>query len=189
MATSSKTTAAKRTAAKKAGAAAAKPAGGSAGTAGSTSAKRPAADPLENMQKMQQAFAKPLQEMGERLQQLKLSGAAGAIAANGRKDLEALIKANQKSYQGLQAVVQRQTEMLRDSIAAWQGTVKSMPGNDPKENIAKLDAMGRAAFKQALDDIRELADMAAQSQAEAFEIVRGRIASNVDEVKKLLRTK
>jgi len=190
MATSSKTTAAKRTAAKKAGAAAAKPAGDNAGSSStSSSAKRSAADPLENMQKMQKAFAKPLQEMGERLQQLKLSGAAGAIAANGRKDLEALMKANQKSYQGLQAVVQRQTEMLRDSIAAWQGTVKSMPGNDPKENIAKLDAMGRAAFKQALDDIRELADMAAQSQAEAFEIVRGRIASNVDEVKKLLRTK
>ncbi|MBS0342232.1 MAG: TIGR01841 family phasin [Proteobacteria bacterium] len=183
MATSSKTTAAKRTAAKKAGAAAAKPAGGSS----SASAARAMADPMENMQKMQKALAKPLQEMGERLQQLKISGAAGAIAANGRKDLEALMRANQKSYQGLQAVVQRQTEMLRDSIAAWQGTVKSMPSNDPKENIAKLDAMGRAAFKQALDDIRELADMAAKSQAEAFEIVRGRIASNVDEVKRMLK--
>ncbi|MBS0453140.1 MAG: TIGR01841 family phasin [Proteobacteria bacterium] len=182
MATSSKTTAAKRTAAKKAGAAAAKPAASTSASAG-----RVSADPMENMQKMQKAFAKPLQEMGERLQQLKVSGAAGAIAANGRKDLEALMRANQKSYQGLQAVVQRQTEMLRDSITAWQGTVKAMPGNDPKENIAKLDAMGRAAFKQALDDIRELADMAAKSQAEAFEIVRGRIASNVDEVKRMLK--
>lgn len=182
MATSSKTTAAKRTAAEKTGAAAAKPAGSSG-----TSTRHAATDPLENMQKMQKAFAKPLQEMGERLQQLKLSGAAGAVAANGRKDLEALMRANQKSYQGLQSVVQRQTEMLRDSITAWQGTVKSLPGNDPKENIAKLDAMGRAAFKQALDDIRELADMAAKSQAEAFEIVRGRIASNVDEVKRMLK--
>ena len=114
-------------------------------------------------------------------------GAASAIASNGRKDLEALIKANQKSYQGLQSVVQRQTEMLRDSITAWQGTMKSLPGNDPKEGMAKLDVMGRAAFKQALDDIRELADMAAKSQAEAFEIVRERIASNVDEVTKLLK--
>ena len=146
------------------------------------------ANPLEDMQKnMHKAVGKPLQEMGERLQNLNVSGAASAIAASGRKDLEALIKANQKSYEGLQAVVQRQTEMLRDSITAWQGTVKSLPGSDPKEGIAKLDAMGKAAFKQALDDIRELADMAAKSQAEAFEIVRGRIASNVDDVKKLLK--
>jgi len=175
MATSSKSAAAKSAPAKKPGAAAPKPA------AGATSS------PLEDMQTMQKAFTKPLQEMGERLQHLSASGAAGAIAANGRKDLEALMRANQKSLQGLQAVVARQTEMMRDSIAAWQGTVKSLPGSDPREGMAKLDAMGRAAFKQALDDIRELADMAASSQAEAFEIVRGRIASNVDEVKKMLK--
>ena len=179
MATSSKTPAAKRTPAKKAGASAGKTAAGSAPPR--------AGNPMEDMQKMQKALAKPLQEMGERLQNLNVSGAASAIAANGRKDLEALIRANQKSYQGLQAVVQRQTEMLRDSITAWQGTVKSLPGSHPKDGIAKLDGMGRAAFKQALDDIRELADMAAKSQAEAFEIVRGRIASNVDEVKRMLK--
>jgi phasin family protein len=179
MATSRKSPAAKRTAAKKAGATAAK---------SSTTSGPRAGHPMEDMQNMHKAFAQPLQEMGERLKNLNVSGAASAIAASGRKDLEALIKANQKSYQGLQAVVQRQTEMLRDSISAWQGTVKSLPGNDPKENIAKLDAMGRAAFKQALDDIRELADMAAKSQAEAFEVVRERIANNVDDVKKMLKT-
>lgn len=175
MATIRKTVAAKRATAKKSSAA-----------ASSGSAAR-AANPVGDMQNMQKAFTKPLKDLGERLQNLNLSGAAGTVAASGRKDLEALIKANQKSYQGLQSVVKRQTEMLRDSITAWQGTVKALPGTDPKESIAKLDKMGRDAFKQALEDIRELADMAAKSQAEAFEIVRERITSNVDEVKKLLK--
>ncbi len=40
--------------------------------------------------------------------------------------------------------------------------------------------MGKAAFKQALDDIRELSEMAAKSQSDAFEVVRERIRSNVD---------
>ena len=182
---SSKSTAAKRAPARKTGSAA-PAAAGMKSTGGSASSSR-ASNPLEDMQNMQKAFARPLKEMGERLQNLNLAGSASSIAASGRKDLEALIKANRKSYEGLQAVVQRQTEMLRDSITAWQGTVKSLPGSDPKEGIAKLDAMGKAAFKQALDDIRELADMAAKSQAEAFEIVRERIANNVDEVKKLLK--
>lgn len=177
MATIRKTVAAKRATASKSSAAAS---GGSAPRA---------ASPVDDMQNMQKAFTRPLKDLGERLQNLNLSGAASTVASSGRKDLEALIKANQKSYQGLQSVVKRQTEMLRDSITAWQGTVKSLPGSDPKESIAKLDKMGRDAFKQALEDIRELADMAAKSQAEAFEIVRERITNNVDEVKKLLKQK
>ncbi len=140
-----------------------------------------------HMEDMQKTFAQPLKELGERLQNINLGGAASAIAAARRKDLEAMVKANQKSYQGLQSVVQRQTEMLRNSIAEWQDTVKSMPGADPKANLAKLDEMGRASFKRALDDIRELADMAAKSQAEAFEIMRGRIQENVDEVREMLK--
>jgi phasin family protein len=138
---------------------------------------------------VQEAFVKPLKGMAERLQNLPLAGAAGAIVESGRKDLQALVKANEKSYEGLQAVVQRQTEMLKSSIEEWQGTMKGLSGKDPREGFAKLDAMGKAAFKQALDDIRELSEMAAKSQADAFEVVRERIRSNVDEVSKLLQPK
>ena len=138
---------------------------------------------------IQDAFIKPLKGVADRLQNLPLAGAASAIVESGRKDLQALVQANEKSYQGLQAVVQRQTEMLKASIQEWQGAVKGMSGGDPRENLAKLDAMGKAAFKQALDDIRELSEMAAKSQAEAFDVVRKRISDNVDEVSKLLRSR
>ncbi|VTU17759.1 phasin family protein [Variovorax sp. PBS-H4] len=137
---------------------------------------------------VQDAFIKPLKGMAERLQNLPLAGAAGTIVESGRKDLQALMEANQKSYQGLQAVVARQTEMLKNSIVEWQGTVKGMSPAEPRENLAKLDAMGKAAFKQALDDIRELSELAAKSQAEAFDIVSQRIRDNVEEVSKLLKT-
>ena len=138
---------------------------------------------------IQDAFIKPLKGVADRLQNLPLAGAASAIVESGRKDLQALVQANEKSYQGLQAVVQRQTEMLKASIQEWQGAVKGMSGGDPRENLAKLDAMGKAAFKQALDDIRELSEMAAKSQDEAFDVVRKRISDNVDEVSKLLRVR
>jgi phasin family protein len=136
---------------------------------------------------VQEAFVKPLKGMAERLQNLPLAGAASTIVESGRKDLQALMEANERSYQGLQAVVARQTEMLKASIVEWQGTVKGMSPADPRENLTKLDAMGKAAFKQALDDIRELSELAAKSQAEAFDIVSQRIRSNVDEVSKLLK--
>jgi phasin family protein len=159
-------------------------------TAGRTTAAkkaRPAASAGSTAEDIQEAFVKPLKGMAERLQNLPLAGAAGAIVEGGRRDLQALMQANEKSYQGLQAVVKRQTEMLRESIVEWQGTVKGMSGADPRENLSKLDAMGKAAFKRALDDIRELSELAAKSQAEAFDVVRQRIQQNVDEVSKLLQ--
>ncbi|MDM0075359.1 TIGR01841 family phasin [Variovorax sp. J2P1-59] len=150
-----------------------------------TSAKKARPAGIPTAEDVQDAFIKPLKGMAERLQSLPL---AGSIVESGRKDLQALVQANEKSYQGLQAVVQRQTEMLKSSIEDWQGTVKGMAaGTDPRENLAKLDAMGKAAFKQALDDIRELSEMAAKSQSEAFDVVRRRIQDNVDEVSKLLK--
>lgn len=154
-----------------------------------TAAKKTRSAGIPTPADIQDAFVKPLKGMAERLQDLPLAGAAGAIVENGRKDLQALVKANEKSYQGLQAVVQRQTEMLKSSIEEWQGAMKGLSPKDPREGFAKLDAMGKAAFKQALDDIRELSEMAAKSQADAFEVVRQRIRDNVDEVSKLLQPK
>jgi phasin family protein len=155
-------------------------------SSGGTAAKKARPTATEDVQ---DAFIKPLKGMADRLQDLPLAGAAGAIVESGRKDLQALVQANEKSYQGLQTVVQRQTEMLKASIVEWQGAMKGMSPAEPRENLAKLDAMGKAAFKQALDDIRELSELAAKSQAEAFEIVSQRIRSNVDEVSKLLQPK
>ncbi len=138
-------------------------------------------------QDLQDAMTKPFKGMTERLQNLNVSGAAGALLDSGRKDLQALVQANEKSYKGLQAVVQRQTELLKSSIGEWQGVVKSLPGKDPKEGFAQLDEMGKTAFKRALDDMKELADLAAKSQADAFNLVRDRINDNVEQARKMLQ--
>lgn len=131
----------------------------------------------------------PLKGMADRLQSLNLTGGAGKLLESGRKDLAALMEANEKSYKGLQTVVQRQTEMIKSAISEWQTAAKEMPGKDPKENLAKLDELGRQSFQRAIDDIKELANLAAKSQADAFDVVRQRIQANVDEVTKMLQRK
>jgi phasin family protein len=147
----------------------------------STKAAPDAADMLDPM--------KNLKAMTDRLQDLNLTGGASKLLESGQKDLQALMQANQKSYQGLQTVVQRQTEMIKSAIAEWQTAAKEMPGKDAKANLAKLDELGRQSFQRAIDDIKELANLAAKSQADAFELVRQRIQANVDEVTKLLQRK
>jgi phasin family protein len=131
----------------------------------------------------------PLKGMADRLQNLNLTGGAGKLLDSGRKDLQALMEANEKSYQGLQTVVQRQTEMIKHAITEWQTAAKEMPGKDAKDNLAKLDELGRQSFQRAIDDIKELANLAAKSQADAFDVVRQRIQSNVDEVTRMLQRK
>lgn len=132
---------------------------------------------------------KNLKAMTDRLQELNLTGGASKLLESGQKDLQALVQANEKSYQGLQTVVQRQTEMIKNAIAEWQTAAKEMPGKDPKANLAKLDELGRQSFQRAIDDIKELANLAAKSQADAFELVRQRIQANMDEVTKMLKRK
>ena len=131
----------------------------------------------------------PLKGMADRLQNLDMTGSASKLLDSGRKDLQALMEANDKSYQGLQTVVQRQTEMIKSAITEWQTAAKEMPGKDAKDNLAKLDELGRQSFQRAIDDIKELANLAAKSQADAFDVVRQRIQSNVDEVTRMLQRK
>jgi phasin family protein len=161
--------------------AAAKKTAASSSTSSAKAAAPSAADMLNPM--------KNLKGMADRLQELNLTGGAGKLLESGRKDLQALMQANEKSYQGLQTVVQRQTEMIKSAITEWQTAAKEMPGKDAKANLAKLDELGRQSFQRAIDDIKELANLAAKSQADAFDVVRQRIQSNVDEVTKMLQRK
>jgi hypothetical protein len=139
-----------------------------------TAAKKTRPSAAASAADVQDAFIKPLKGMAERLQKLPLAGAAGAVVANGRKDLQALVQVNEKSYEGLQAVVQRQTEMLKASIVEWQGAVKGMAPTAPKENLAKLDAMGKAAFKRAVRTGCEVAGRRFRHRASAYSRQRGR---------------
>ena len=89
--------------------------------------------------------------------------------------------------QALVAYIARAFHALAASSSA--PTAKEMPGKDPKQNLAKLDELGRQSFQRAIDDIKELANLAAKSQADAFDVVRQRFQSNVDEVTKMLQRK
>jgi phasin family protein len=50
-----------------------------------------------------------------------------------------------------------------------------------------MDEVAKQTFTLALENIRELGELAARSQAEAFEIVRKRIMENVNEVSALMQ--
>lgn len=96
-----------------------------------------------------------------------------------KKNIEALTKANIIAFEGWQALVRRQTEILQE-------TMKETIANACKQDTVKHRVdLARQGFEKSLDHMRELAEMAARSQKEAFEVVRKRVDENVEHFKSL----
>ena len=90
-----------------------------------------------------------------------------------KKNIEALTEANRVAFDGWQALVHRQAEILQESVKRAVGTLQ---GEDLGTKRMDLAAH---AFETALSNMRELAEMAAKSQKEAFEVIRKRVEENL----------
>jgi phasin family protein len=152
-----------------------------------TAAKRPEGRKPARAADTEGLFNMSMAGVGKTLEQLNLSGVASTIAEGRRKDLAALVAANKKSYEGLQAVVARQTAMLKNAVTEWQAIAQGVSPGSAGQGFGRLDEVAKQNFTLALENIRELGELAARSQAEAFEIVRKRIMENVEEVSALMQ--
>jgi len=72
-------------------------------------------------------------------------------------------------------------------VSELQTVGKVMATVGAKESVRNLDDLALASLTLTLNDLRELADLAARSQREAFELMQQRVAENIDEVQQLLR--
>ena len=96
-----------------------------------------------------------------------------AIMDRERKNIEALTEANRVAFEGWQALVRGQAEILQESIKRAVGTVQ---GEDA--GTKRMD-MAAHAFETTLANMRELTEMAVKSQTEAFDIIRKRVGENL----------
>jgi phasin family protein len=90
-----------------------------------------------------------------------------------KKNIEALTEANRIAFEGWQALVRRQAEILQESIKQAVGTVQGEDAGTKRMDLAAH------AFETTLSNMRELAEMAVKSQKEAFGIIRKRVEENL----------
>ncbi|MBV8851374.1 MAG: TIGR01841 family phasin [Methylobacteriaceae bacterium] len=108
------------------------------------------------------------------LQQFQIPGVDfSSIVERERKNIEALAEANRIAFEGWQNLVRRQSEILQDSM---KRAVEDAKNQTALKNGAEL---ARSAFETALANMRELAEMAAKSQRDAFEVIRKRVEENM----------
>lgn len=127
----------------------------------------------------------PFGDIFETMRQFKMPGLdIEAMMARERSNMEALQQANQVAFDGMQAMANRQAEMLREAMEAWQQSARDAVGSGVSPESAKQSAdLARKAFEQALANMRELAEMSAKTQREAYDIVRQRFEASLAELK------
>ncbi len=103
-----------------------------------------------------------------------------------RKDLETLVEANRQAYEGVRALIERRNEILQETLAQWQAAVKDATSS---EAIAKQAEAGKQGVQQVIANIRELAEMEAQSRNNAWKVVQDRMQENLANLQKLLQPK
>jgi phasin family protein len=122
------------------------------------------------------------------LKQFKLPGVdINALIATQRKDIEALAAANKQAYEGVQSLAKRQTEILRETMEAWQAAAKELAGKSLSESVEIRTELAKSALGKALGNMRELAEMATTSQTQVLDGIKKRAQENLAELKKLLQ--
>ena len=131
-----------------------------------------------------------LGDLTKMLEQFKLPGVdMKEILESRRKDIDALVQANQAILEGMQALANKQGELLRQSMEDTQSSLKAAMGGVGVADPAKQGELARKACEKALGDMKDLAEIARQSQADALAKIAQRANESAEEIKKSLRLK
>jgi phasin family protein len=133
--------------------------------------------------------ANPFAEFNKMLEQFKLPGFdVPAVMEARRKDVEALVAANQTAWQGMQSLAQKQADMLRSTLTELQAVAskQAASGGMPSADTAELV---QQTLHKALADMQQLAQAAYRSQADSYAVIAKRVEENVQELKTLMQQK
>jgi phasin family protein len=129
-------------------------------------------------------------DLTKMIEQFKLPGVDTAeIVAARSKDVDALVQANQAAYEGMQALANKQAEMLKQAMQDIQAAVEGAAGGAGIGDPAKQGELARKAYERVLGDMKDLAEIARKSQADAMATITQRGTQNLEDVKKMLKLK
>ncbi len=131
-----------------------------------------------------------LGDLTKMLEQFKLPGVdTKEIVEARRKDIDALVQANQAIYEGMQALANKQGELLKKSMEDIQSAMKSAASGVGVGDPGKQGELARKACEKVLGDMKDLAEIARKSQTDAMAKITQRGTEHLDEVKKMMRLK
>jgi len=106
------------------------------------------------------------------------------IVASQRRNIDALTEANRLAMEGIQAVFRRQAEIIRHSFEESAAVAHTMlnPDNRSEPGVSQTQ-LASDAFERTLANARELSEIIAKSNNEAFDLLNKRFSQVLDEIK------
>ena len=135
--------------------------------------------------------ANPFGDLSKLIEQFKLPGVdMAALADSRRKDMDALLAANQAAVESMQALAKKQVEIFTQTMQGAQEQLQRLAqGGAAMPDPVKQNELARKAYEKAFAQMSELAEMARKSQAEALAGITKRAGESAEEIRKLFQQK
>ncbi|MCD8562579.1 MAG: TIGR01841 family phasin [Alphaproteobacteria bacterium] len=110
-----------------------------------------------------------------------------AVMEAQRKNVQAFADAQQVAMESLQALAQRQTEIISQLVEDHSQVAKELMGEgSPESKIAKNADLFKRIYERTVSNLRELSDMVNKSNVEASNIINKRVSAGMSELKSAL---
>ena len=107
-----------------------------------------------------------------------------AVIEHHRKNLDAFEKSAKASAAGASALMNRQREMLQDTLREITDMAQGIRSSgNPQDMMAKQAEFAKRSFEAAVRNAGEVAEMVQKSGADSIEILRERIRGAMDEIR------
>ncbi|MEE9210716.1 MAG: phasin family protein [Kiloniellales bacterium] len=126
-----------------------------------------------------------IMDFGKLAGQFKFPGVdTTALIESQRRNIEAITKANQVAFEGAQAIVQRQVEILSETLDETTKAVQAFSQTGKPEDIwAKQADLVKEAYEHGLSNLRELTELSAKANSQAADLLSHRVTDGLDELK------
>lgn len=109
-----------------------------------------------------------------------------AVWAAGRRNVEALSKANRVAVEGVQALARRQVEIARQSFDDFSLLMRDLSQPvSAEERITRNTEFAKHAIEKGMTYSREMATLATKSGSEAADVLHKRASEGLDEFRAL----
>ena len=128
-------------------------------------------------------FSDPFSQFAAMFQQYQLPGFdVTAIMESRRKDVEALAATNRVAFGGMEALRDKQVEILRRTLGELETIAKQFATASTQPPINANEVVQRA-LHNALADMQDIARTTQHTQAEAYALVSKRMEDALKELK------
>ncbi len=124
-------------------------------------------------------------DFGKFAEQFKFPGVdTTALIESQQRNIEAITKANQVAFAGVQAIMRRQAEILSKTMDETAKAVQGFSKTGKPEDIwAKQADLLKETYEHGLSDLRELTELGAKANSQAAELLSHRVTDGLDELK------